>query len=607
MVGRALERALLAAALAATVAAALLAVRNGLVPAPGRGSFALAFWAHIGVAYLLLTGAAFLVMAVVAGAAGRTPLLRWPIAAAAGLFAVIALAANPRPTLMVLEIGEATRFRILSAAAMALSLAGLCLAAVQPLEKRRALRAVAAAALVAALVAFAPPWSTASAGPAVTPKPTGQPFLLVGIDGADWRYLDKLLARGDLPNIADLRARGAWGPLTTLEPTLSPAIWTTMVTGARPHRHGIRGFEAVRLRGIDETLPDLHPLRALGWRRLLDDLRDVGRIGPGPVSSATRRVPAFWNIASAAGSPVGVVGWWATAPADAVLGHVVSDRLFYEALVADGGALPSALTHPESFARTAAPDMVMPFDVRYEDALRYLDVTPAEYEPMRRVEHPSSLTGIAHEFTYFAAVFETHRRMALRVIDEERRAFGAPGDQLVLFRIVDKTCHTALHLSELVDEHPDANPDDLRRFGRVVTGAYRAVDAAIGDLRKAYPEANVIVVSDHGFQMEEGAYNHTQAPDGIFVAAGPAFRAGRVDGLSVFDVMPLLLYLKGLPQADDFPGKLPEAVLDPELLKQQAPTRIATYRDGYAARRGGGTTDADAEMHERLKALGYVQ
>ena len=172
------------------------------------------------------------------------------------------------------------------------------------------------------------------------PKATGQPFLVVGIDGADWRYADQLIARGELPNLAELRAKGAWGPLGTLQPTLSPAIWTTIATGARPQRHGVRGFEAVRLRGIDETLPDLHPLRGLGVRKLLDDLRQWGRIGPGPVSSATRRVPAFWNIATASGSPVGVVAWWATAPADAVLGHVVSDRLFYEMLVARGRSFP---------------------------------------------------------------------------------------------------------------------------------------------------------------------------------------------------------------------------------------------------------------------------
>ena len=439
------------------------------------------------------------------------------------------------------------------------------------------------------------------------PKATGQPFAVIGIDGADWRYVDRLVARGLMPNLAELRARGAWGSLGTIEPTVSPAIWTTIATGARPQRHGVRGFEAVRLRGIDETLPDLHPLRGLGVRRLLDDLRDWGRIGPGPVSSATRRVPAFWNIATASGSPVGVVGWWATAPADSVLGHVVSDRLFYEILVARDRPLPPALTHPEAMARTAAADVVLPHAVRYDDARDFLDVTPAEFEEMRKIEHPSALTGIAHEFTYFLSVFETHRRLVLRVLDEERRVFGTPGDLLALFRIVDKTCHTALHLSELADEHPNATADERRRFGRVVTGAYRAVDRAIGDIRKAFPEANVILVSDHGFQLEEGAYNHTQAPPGIFVAAGPAFRPGRVDGLTVFDVMPLLLYLKGFPQADDFPGTLPSAALDPELLKQQPPTRIATYRDGYAARRGAGTSEADAEIHERLKALGYVQ
>ncbi len=72
-------------------------------------------------------------------------------------------------------------------------------------------------------------------------------------------------------------------------------------------------------------------------RRPLDDRRDRRRAGPStassisrrsdpktgrkvPVSGHSRAVPAVWNLASAAGRKVGVVGWWATHPAEEVNG-----------------------------------------------------------------------------------------------------------------------------------------------------------------------------------------------------------------------------------------------------------------------------------------------
>ena len=94
-------------------------------------------------------------------------------------------------------------------------------------------------------------------------------------------------------------------------------------------------------------------------------------------------------------------------------------------------------------------------------------------------------------------------------------------------------------------------------------------------------DGNVIIVSDHGFDVEPRGEalvaHHNRAPDGVFLAAGPAFRSGRVDGLTVFDVLPVLLYLKGWPLAEDFAGRLPADALRPALLEAQPPTRIASY------------------------------
>ena len=47
-----------------------------------------------------------------------------------------------------------------------------------------------------------------------------------------------------------------------------------------------------------------------------------------PITSAERRVPAVWNIASTARRRVGVFGVWATYPAEPIDGTMISDRLF---------------------------------------------------------------------------------------------------------------------------------------------------------------------------------------------------------------------------------------------------------------------------------------
>jgi len=115
-------------------------------------------------------------------------------------------------------------------------------------------------------------------------------------------------------------------------------------------------------------------------------------------------------------------------------------------------------------------------------------VTPAEFEPMR-VKHPSPLVGIANEFTYFLSSFATEERLALDLLERSRRRYGESADLLVLFRIADKTCPTALVYSELVTDHQQASSDDLRRYGGVVSGAYRAVDGAVGRIQEALARA----------------------------------------------------------------------------------------------------------------------
>ena len=56
-------------------------------------------------------------------------------------------------------------------------------------------------------------------------------LLLVGWDSADWKLIHPLLDRGRLPAVAGLVEGGTAGNLTTLEPQLSPMLWTSIATG----------------------------------------------------------------------------------------------------------------------------------------------------------------------------------------------------------------------------------------------------------------------------------------------------------------------------------------------------------------------------------------
>ena len=81
--------------------------------------------------------------------------------------------------------------------------------------------------------------------PAAEFEPLGKVFIL-GLDGADWRIIDRLEAEGRLPNLARLRHEGAWGLLRSQKPLLSPIVWTTIATGRHPLDHGIMGFLTMR-------------------------------------------------------------------------------------------------------------------------------------------------------------------------------------------------------------------------------------------------------------------------------------------------------------------------------------------------------------------------
>jgi hypothetical protein len=65
---------------------------------------------------------------------------------------------------------------------------------------------------------------------------------LFGIDGGSWPLVDRGIAAGELPNFAAIAARGVTAEMTTVEPVISPTVWTSIATGRSPTVHGVGDF-----------------------------------------------------------------------------------------------------------------------------------------------------------------------------------------------------------------------------------------------------------------------------------------------------------------------------------------------------------------------------
>ena len=83
-------------------------------------------------------------------------------------------------------------------------------------------------------------------------------ILLVGWDAADWQFALPLLEAGSLPALASLVERGVMGNIATLQPALSPMLWTSIATGKLADQHGVLGFlEPDRLNSAAGVRPRL--------------------------------------------------------------------------------------------------------------------------------------------------------------------------------------------------------------------------------------------------------------------------------------------------------------------------------------------------------------
>jgi predicted AlkP superfamily phosphohydrolase/phosphomutase len=68
--------------------------------------------------------------------------------------------------------------------------------------------------------------------------------IILGFDGVEPKLVDSMLSQGELPNLAKLKAEGAYERLGSTNPPQSPSAWSSFATSTPPQDHGIYDFLA---------------------------------------------------------------------------------------------------------------------------------------------------------------------------------------------------------------------------------------------------------------------------------------------------------------------------------------------------------------------------
>lgn len=268
---------------------------------------------------------------------------------------------------------------------------------------------------------------------------TANKVLVVGLDGATFDVIGPMVEKGELPVLSGLMRSGSFGNLRSVPNRMSPAAWTSFMTGKNPGEHGIFDFFQRRFTG-----------RELEF-----------------VNGSWRKGRSIWKIAGDAGRKVGVVNVPMTYPAEEVNGLLVAG-------MDAPGATSRGFTHPASLG---------------SDLLRRFK----DYVIEPRVMHLVAAKKIGAAVRSLCDTVEQRTAVAELLMQEK------PWD---LFTIVYRELDPAQHYFwKYMDPlHPEHRDEERRRFGDSVAAVYRKIDAAVGKLIEHRDEnTTVVVLSDHGF------------------------------------------------------------------------------------------------------------
>jgi predicted AlkP superfamily phosphohydrolase/phosphomutase len=413
-------------------------------------------------------------------------------------------------------------------------------------------------------------------------------LVVLGLDAGTWELLDPWMEKGLLPNLAKLKAGGTHGKLRSTEVSSSPVIWTSIATGKIPEKTGITWF--VRF-------PD-----------------GVGK--PVPVNRLQLKTSTLWDMFSMRRIDVAVLGWYVTWPAKEVNGRLMSD-------VAHFGRT-SGSAFPEQFGWDVKP-------IPQKDAIaampRFMDY---HYDPAKAVRKEGEAPTLDYlVYDRFLRAW-SRDRFYLNAAHKTLSDGPLPEAFFLYLRGTDDVQHGFWKFMQpeafVPRNGPDGKPlagtgvvppEQVAALGKVIERYWQWTDEEVGKVLAHYKNPPLVIVcSDHGAGPAVGAesvdvpeYLHLSGAhriDGIVIANGPGIKKGAtVEGATIYDIAPTILYALGLPTGKDMDGRVltdifehPRETIETVETWDTAPIKAEAEPELPAA--------MEKETLEHLKSLGYI-
>ena len=276
----------------------------------------------------------------------------------------------------------------------------------------------------------------------VPATPMARRILVIGLDGATFDVFGPMMDAGHMPNLKRLIAEGTSGILNSTKPPITPAAWTTFMTGKGPGRHGIIDFEK-----YDLATNTLHFN-----------------------SNFEIQEKTIWEILSEKGRRVGSISLPMTYPPKPVNGFMISGF--------DTPSIEQDFTYPRQLK-----DEILQ---RWPD---YSYTTNWQRKLLGGVEQ------FARNIEYISRSFDQGYELA-------EYCGGQYGwdVMMVLFKLVDNLQHKAWRYLEAGAEQRDP------ARAAVAAGCLTRLDGVIGklaDMARRH-NATVLIMSDHGHGSLEG-------------------------------------------------------------------------------------------------------
>lgn len=398
-------------------------------------------------------------------------------------------------------------------------------------------------------------------------------FLLLGWDSADWKVINPLIDAGLMPALESIINKGVMGNIATLDPPLSPMLWTSIATGKYAFKHGVHGFL--------EACEDNKKLRA--------------------VTNESINTSTVWKILNKSGFKTNVVGWWPSHPAEDINGVQVSN--FF------GKAAPSSTW----FDWEKVPGSVSPKE--YDDILNSYRVHPGEFDynqitsfiPDFRLLNQEDQNLINLLISDLAECVSIHSA-ATYLAENSEWDFMA-----VYYNAIDHVSHCFMkyHPPQL----PWVKKEKFEIFQHVINAMYRFHDLMLARwLELVDEDCYVMVLSDHGFHSdhmrvkelpkEPAAIAREHNYLGMLAMKGPGIKKDeRIYGSNLLDICPTILSIFDLAIGKDMDGKILQSAFEnvPNL------KLVNTWDEPSEKKTSSSPLLENSDLVKQLVDLGYVE